>query len=144
MPATTSTTLEPALFPGLIQHYPDYHILYCKPCTAVVFPKGLYRHLQGFHQVLPAQRLLLVQHCQSLDLIARPEDLQLQPDYSLALRFLPIQQGYSCSRCRFLSSSRDSIRQHINKAHKLFQQACTNSYERAQLQSWFIGPRAQY
>jgi hypothetical protein len=32
----------------------------------------------------------------------------------------------------------------VNKAHQLYLQACTNSYESVQLQSWFPGPRAKY
>ena len=144
MPATAPTTLDPALFPGLIQHHPEHRLLYCKPCTAVVFPQSLRRHLQGCHRLLRAQRQLLLQHCQSLDLITHPEDLQLLPDHSLALQFLPVQRGYSCCKCHFLSCSRKKVRQHVNKAHGLALQACTDSYCPVQLQAWFSGSRALY
>ena len=144
MPATAPTTLDLALFPGLIQHHPEHRLLYCKPCTAVVFPQSLRRHLQGCHRLLRASRQLLLQHCQSLDLITHPKDLQLPPDHSLALQFLPVQKGYSCRQCRFLSCSRKTVRRHVNKAHGLALQACTDSYCLVRLQAWFPAPRALY
>jgi hypothetical protein len=121
---TIPTTLNPALFPGLIQYYPDHRLLYCRSCTTAVFSKALRRHLQDRHCLPLAQRQLLLQHCQSLDLISQPEDLQLPPDKSLALPLLPVQKGYSCSRFRFLSGSRSNMRHHVNKAHQLGLQAC--------------------
>jgi hypothetical protein len=144
--ATTAPTLDSALFPGLIQHHPAHRLLYCRPCTAVVFPKALQRHLQSQHRLPLAQRQLLVEHCQSLDLIAQQKDLQLPPDHSPALPFVPVHTGYSCRQrqCRYLTCSRDNIRGHVNKAHGLHQQACTDSYESVKLQSWFLGARAQY
>jgi hypothetical protein len=75
MATTAAPTLDPALLPGLIQHHPAHRLLYCWPCTAVVFPKGLHWHLLRYHRLTPAQRWLLVQHSQSLDLIAQPKDL---------------------------------------------------------------------
>jgi hypothetical protein len=36
------------------------------------------------------------------------------------------------------------VRRHVDKAHDLTRQACTDSYQSAQLQSWFLGSRAQY
>ena len=94
--ASTTPTLDLALFPGLIQHHPAHRLLYCQSCTAVVFPKGLCRHLYSCHRLPQAQRRLLVKHCQSLDLITQPEDLQLPPDHSPALPFLPVHKGHSC------------------------------------------------
>jgi len=32
----------------------------------------------------------------------------------------------------------------VNQAHELYLQACTDSYESVQLQSWFLGARAKY
>ena len=40
--------------------------------------------------------------------------------------------------------SRTRVRNHINKVHKLSEQACTDSYRPVQLQSWYPGSRAQY
>jgi hypothetical protein len=143
---TAAPPPDPAPFPSFIQHRPEHRLLYCQPCSAVVFPKGLCRHLQRCHRLPAAQRRRLVQHCQSLDLITQPEDLQPPLDDSPALPFLPVRTGYSCSQgqCRFLTPSRDGIRQHVNGAHRLYLQACTNSYSSAPLQSWFQGPRARY
>jgi Orsellinic acid/F9775 biosynthesis cluster protein D len=121
MPTPAPTTiLDLALFLGLIQHHPDYRLLYCQPCTAVVFIGALWRHLRDHHQVPLVQRKLLLQHCQSLDLIPTPEDLQLPIDHSPALQFLPVHQGYSCRQCRYLTSCKDSVRRHINTTHKLY------------------------
>ena len=142
--AAPTQELDPALFPGPIQHQPEHRLLYCRSCTAVVFLKGLPRHLQHFHRVFAAARQPLLKHCQSLDLITQPKDLQLLPDHSPALQFLPVHTGYSCSLCRFLTCSEDSIRRHINQAHKLYWQACSDNYQLAQLQSWFPSTRAQY
>lgn len=103
------------LYSRLDLELPDYRVLYCKPCTAVVFPTSLPRHLQRYHNVLIDQRRLLVQHCQSLELIAKHKDLQLLADQSLALQFLFVHAGYSYHRGRFLTSSRSSIRDHINQ-----------------------------
>jgi len=86
-------TLDPALFPGLIQHHPEHCLLYCRPCTAVVFRGALWRHLQTSHRLPVAQRKLLVRHCQALDLITQPEDLRLPPDESPPLPFLPVRRG---------------------------------------------------
>jgi Orsellinic acid/F9775 biosynthesis cluster protein D len=146
MPTAAAPTPDPAPFPGFIRHYPEHRLLFCQPCSAVVFPKGLCQHLRRSHQLPTAQRKLLVERCWSLDLITQSKDLQLQPDYSPALSFLSVHNGYSCSQgqCRFLTFNRDNIRQHVNQAHKLYLQACTNSYKSAQLQSWFRGSRAKY
>jgi hypothetical protein len=35
MPAI-APTLDPALFPGSIQHYAEHRLLYCRPCSTVV------------------------------------------------------------------------------------------------------------
>jgi hypothetical protein len=112
----------------------------------VVFLKALRQHLYSCHQLPLDQRQLLVQHCQSLDLITQPKDLQLPPDHSPALPFLPVRKGYSCRQpqCRLLNCSRSNVRRHVNQAHELYLQACTDSYEAVQLQSWFLGPRAKY
>ena len=60
MATAAPPTLDPALFPGLIQHYPKHRLLYCRPCTTVIFLKALWRHLQSCHQLPLAQRQLLV------------------------------------------------------------------------------------
>jgi hypothetical protein len=139
-PTTPLPTLDPTLFPGLIQHYPEHRLLYCQPCTAVVFPTALFRHLQRLHQPVPvAQRKLLVQYCHSLDLAAGPKDLQLPPENSPPLLFVPVQKGYSCGQCRFLTCSRSNVRRHLNRAHGLDRQACTDSY-RPELVPGFPGP----
>jgi hypothetical protein len=86
----------------------------------------------------------LLKYCQSLDLVARPEDLQPLPDQSLALPFLPTKDGYSCCQCRFLAGCIDNIRKHVNRVHKLTWAACTSSYQRVKLQSWFPDNRAKF
>jgi hypothetical protein len=145
MPTTApALVLDPALFPGLIQHYPEHRLLYCWSCTTVVFLKGLSRHLQDVHKVSVATRQPFLDHCQSLDLITQPKDLQLPPDHSLALEFLPVQEGYSCRQCRFLTCSEKLVRVHINRVHKLTWQACSDNYRPVQLQSWFPSTQAQY
>jgi len=142
---TATIALEPALFPGLVYHSPEYRLLYCRGCKAVVLSRALNRHLNTYHRCYSvAQRRLLVRHSQTLDLITNPEDLPLQPDHSPALSFVWVEQGYSCSLCRYLTTNRHQIRAHGNKEHSLFQHACTDSYRAVALQSWFIGPRAQY
>jgi hypothetical protein len=125
---TIAPTLDPALFPGIIQHYPEHSLLYCQPCSAVVLLPALQLHLRRYHRLPLAQRKLLLKHCQSLDLIAKREDLQLPPNGSPALLFLPIKKGYSCCQCRYLTSCYKEARSHANKVHKLSLQACTNSY----------------
>jgi hypothetical protein len=144
MPSTAHPTLDPAIFPGLIQHYPDCHVLYCKPCNAIVFPTALSRHLQHYHKVHIDQRRLLDQHCQSLELVARRKDLQLPADQSLALQFLPVHAGYSCCKCQFLTTSKSQVRCYINQAYQLSYQACTDNYRSVQLQTWFPSSRAKY
>jgi hypothetical protein len=52
--------------------------------------------------------------------------------------------GYSCLQCRFHTPSEDYVRAHLNRVHKLTWQACSDNYRPAQLQSWFLGTRAQY
>jgi Orsellinic acid/F9775 biosynthesis cluster protein D len=142
--ATVAPTLGPALFPGIIQHHPEHRLLYCRPCSTVVLARALKQHLCSCHRLPLSQRQLLLKHCQSLDLITQRKDLQLLPDQSPALPFLPVQKGYSCCQCRYLTCSRKQARRHGNKVHKLCLQACTDSYRPVQLQSWFSGNRAQY
>jgi Orsellinic acid/F9775 biosynthesis cluster protein D len=145
MPTTASTpVLDPALFPGLIQYHPEYRLLYCRSYTTVVFLKGLFRHLQDVHKVSAATRQPLLDHCQSLDLITQPKDLQLPPDYSLALQFLPVQEGYSCRQCRFLTCSEKFVHVHINRAYKLTWEACSDNYQPVQLQGWLPSTQVQY
>jgi hypothetical protein len=92
------------------------------------------------------QRKLLLKHCESLDLITQAKDIQLLPNDSLALQFLPVTKGYSCrqSQCHYLTSNENNMRWHINKTHKLLFQAFTDSFQSVQLQSWFLGGRAKY
>ena len=142
--ATAAPKLDPALFPGIIQHYPEHRLLYCQPCSTVVLLRSLPQHLHSCHYLLKAQRRLLLQHCRSLDLITQRKDLQLLPNGSPALQFLPINKGYSCCRCCYMTMSRKHVRNHVNKVHKLSKQACTDSYQLVQLQSWYPGTRAQY
>jgi hypothetical protein len=144
MPSTAHPTLNLAIFPGLIQHYPDCHVLYCKPCNAVVFPTALSGHLGRYHKVHIDQRRLLDQHCQSLELVAQRKDLQLPADQSLALQFLPVHAGYSCCKCRFLTIAESMMRGHVNQAHQLTYQACTDNYCSVQLQTWFSKHTARY
>ena len=106
--------------------------------------RSLQQHLYNCHYLPKAQLRLLLQHCRSLDLITQHKNLQLLPDGSPALQFLPIKKGSSCCRCRYLTSSRKQARNHANKVHKLNEQACTDSYRSVQLQSWYPGTRAQY
>jgi Orsellinic acid/F9775 biosynthesis cluster protein D len=105
---------------------------------------ALQQHLRRCHHLPRAQRLQLLQHCRSLDLITRLGDLQLPLDNSPALPFLPVQNGYSCGQCRRLTCSRKEAHKHANKVHRLTFQACTDSYRPIQLQSWFGGNRTQY
>jgi hypothetical protein len=144
MSSTAHPTLDPALFPGLIQHYPDYCVLYCKPCRAVVFPNALPRHLQHNHDIPITQRTLLVHYCQSLELAATRKDLQLPADQSLPLPSVPIHPGYSCRKCQFLTISKSMVRHHLNQAHQLTYQDCTDNYCSVQLQAWFPRSRAKY
>jgi hypothetical protein len=111
-----------------------------------MFPKGLHWHLQVYHRVPIEQRRLLLQHCGSLDLITKAKDIQLPLDNSPALQFLPVTKGYSCCQpqCRHFSSNEHNMQVHINKAHNLFSQACADSIQSVQLQSWFLGGRAKY
>jgi hypothetical protein len=143
--AAPTQELDPALFPGIIQHRPEHRLLYCRPCSAAMFPKGLHRHLQAYHRVPIEQRRLLLQHCGSLDLITQAKDIQLPLNHSPALQFLPVQKGYSCRQpqCPYLTTNEDNMRGHINQAHKLFYQACTDSFQSVQLQSWFLCGRAR-
>jgi Orsellinic acid/F9775 biosynthesis cluster protein D len=134
---TAAPTLDPVLFPGIIQHCPEHSLLYCKPCSAVVLLPALQLHLRRCHRLPLAQLKLLLKHCQSLDLIAKRRDLQLPPNGSPALLFPPIKKGYSCCRCRNLTSSYKKARNHANKVHKLSLQAYTDGYRPMQLQSWF-------
>jgi len=144
MASTAHLTLDPAVFPGLIQHYPDYRVLYCKPCHAVVLPTALPRHLQQYHDISIAQRRLLEHYCQSLELNATGKDTQLPADQSLPLQPLPIRPGYSCRKCRFLTISKSIMRRHVNRAHQLSYLACTDNYCSVQLQTWFPSRTAKY
>jgi hypothetical protein len=111
----------------------------------VLFLNNLRQHLYSYHEQLPQiQRQLLVEHCETLDLVTQPKDLRLPPHHSPALEFLPIRQGYSCCQCWFLTSSRQRIRNHINATHDLKDQACTDNYRSVPLQTWSGGSRANY
>ena len=134
---TTASTLDPALFPGLICYYPAYRLLYCCSCRAVILIGTLSHHLYDCHHVRGPQHRLLVEHCRSLDLVTQRADLQLPPNGSPALAFVPTRAGYSCcqSPCRYLTWSRKQMRLHANRTYKLGMQACTDSYRPVRLQS---------
>jgi hypothetical protein len=117
MPFTAHSMLDPAVFPSLIQHYPDYRVLYCKLCNAVVLPNALPRHLQHYHHIPINQQRLLVHYCQSLELTATHKDIQLLTDQSLLLQSLPIRPSYSCCNCRFLTISKSIMRGYVNQAY---------------------------
>jgi len=48
MPAA-APTLDPALFSGVIQHYPEHRLLYCRTCSSVVLRQSLQQHLYCCH-----------------------------------------------------------------------------------------------
>ena len=137
--------LDPAIFPGLIRHLPEFQVLYCLGCKSVCFPARLEVHLCKFHKALPAAgRKLVAQYCRSLDVAKASTNTRPTSNYTLPLNLLPILPGYSCIHCLFLTTNRTTMRKHVNKAHQLFRHACSIAYTTAQLQTWFTDTRAQY
>lgn len=136
--------LDPAIFPKLIEHFPEYGVLYCHACTQVYFPYQLDRHLAQTHNLAKMDRQPVVQYCQTLPMILAADALALSRDNSSPVPFLPILEGFACSLCPFYSQNRGMIRAHINKVHQLFRHDCRTRIRPVQLQSWYREKRAKY
>jgi len=113
LPAVMPPGVDFAIFPRLIEHIPDFRVLYCHACKQVCFPSALLRHLTEIHKIPAAQRRPVVRFCLTLDVVDARSDLRLPLDGSAILDFAPVFDGYSCTCCRFLSTSQKLIRQHM-------------------------------
>ncbi|KAH8586020.1 hypothetical protein B0O99DRAFT_645650, partial [Bisporella sp. PMI_857] len=69
LPAVMPRDLDFAIFPRLIEHMPDFRILYCNVCKQVCFPSALLRHLTEIHKIPAAQRWPVAQFCLTLDVV---------------------------------------------------------------------------
>ncbi len=136
--------MDPTIFPGLIEHFPEYSVLYCHPCHHVYFPTQIQSHLFRTHQVPIQQRRLVSQHCQALAVAQSDATLALRLDLSLPVPFLPTWDGFACHQCRFYTRNRGVMRGHVNTAHQLRRAACRASYHPVKLQSWRSGSSAKY
>jgi hypothetical protein len=120
-------------------------VLYCHQCKQVCFPSSLHTHLCEVHKVKAAIRRPVVEFCQALDLVDTARDLERPQDWSAALDFAPVYDGYSCSCCRFLSVSRKIVRVHLNAIHGLMHPVSQTKISRVRLQSWYKpSARARY
>lgn len=109
LPAVIPRNIDLGIFPRLVEHIPDFRILYCNVCKQVCFPSALLRHLTEIHKVPAARRRPVVQFCLSLDVVDTKSDLRPLLDRSAILDFAPVFDGYACTCCRFLRV-RSSIR----------------------------------
>ena len=139
-----TTRLDPALFPGLIEHFSEQSVVYCHACKHVCFPSELDQHLYRKHGLSMKQRQPVVDHCQTLPVALAADALAPGRDNSLPVPFLPILEGFACNYCRFYTINRKAVRAHLNQAHLLQRQACTGRYRPVQLQSWYTEKRAKY
>ena len=145
LPTVIPRDLDFAIFPRLIEHIPDFRVLYCNVCKQVCFPSALIRHLTEIHKVPAARRWPVVQFCLTLDVVNTKSDLRPLPDGSAILDFAPVFDGYACTCCRFLTTSQKLIRQHMITSHSIKHPASQTRYRRVKLQSWYPPrSRAQY
>ena len=137
--------LDFAIFPRIIEHIPDFRVLYCNMYKQVCFPSTLLRHLTDIHKVPAAQRRPVVQFCLTLDVVNIKSDLYPLLDGSAILDFAPVFDGYACTYCRFLTTSQKLIRQHMITSHSIQHPASQTKYCQVKLQSWYPpSSRAQY
>jgi hypothetical protein len=137
--------LDFAIFPRIIEHMPDFGVLYCNVCKQVCFPSALLRHLTEIHKIPAARRRPVVQFCLTLDVVDTKSDLRPLPDGSAILDFAPVFDGYACTCCRFLTTSQKLIRQHMITSHSIQHPASQTRYRQVKLQSWYPpSSRAQY
>ena len=140
-----NTTLDPKFFPSIIEHLPDCRVLFCHVHKQPVPLRQLDQHLYKTHGLGMAARRPLVEHCQTLDIVQRPDEIELRPDYSPAIPALPVyNEAYSCSNCRFLTRSRDVLHSHLNRDHSIYYSACKENFSQVALQSWYSDGRSQY
>jgi hypothetical protein len=137
LPMVTPSNLDLTIFPHVIEHMPEFRILYCHRCKQVCFPQSLDGHLADLHKVPAPVRRTVVRFCATLDLVDASDDLVIRPDGSVALDFAPIYDGYSCHCCRFLTTSRKMIRQHLISSHYIQHPVSQTKYSTARLQSWY-------
>jgi hypothetical protein len=69
LPTIVPPDLDLAIFPRVIEHMPEFRVLYCHLCKQVCFPSSLHAHLFEIHKVKVAIRRPIVEFCQTLDLI---------------------------------------------------------------------------
>ncbi len=145
LPVVVPRDFDFAIFPRLIEHMPEFRILYCNVCKQVCFPSALLRHLTEIHKIPAARRWPVVRFCSTLDVVDTKSDLRVLPDGSSILDFAPVFDGYSCSCCRFLTTSQKLIRQHLITTHSIQYPASQTKYQQVKLQSWYPpSSRAQY
>jgi hypothetical protein len=111
-------------------------------------PLGELIELRAFadlHKIPAALRRPIVRFCLTLDVVDATIDLALRPDGSAVLEFAPVHDGYSCHCCRFLTTSRKVIRQHLITDHNLQHPESRTKYSEVHLQSWYPpGRRSRY
>jgi hypothetical protein len=135
LPTIVPPDLDLAIFPRVIEHMPEFRVLYCHLCKQACFPSSLHTHLSEIHKVKAAIRRPIVEFCQTLDLVETALDLELPLDRSASLHFAPVYDGYSYCYCRFLSVSRKVVRVHLNAVHGLVHPATQTKMRRVRLQS---------
>jgi hypothetical protein len=61
IPTIIPPDLGIAIFPLVIEHIPEFRVLYCHLCKQVCFPSSLHTHLFEIHKVKAAIRRLIVE-----------------------------------------------------------------------------------
>jgi hypothetical protein len=131
MSSLSSMQLPPHC-PVIKYAYAGHCILYCKPCSSIVFTATLRRHLGDIHSGLPVklrQQIASVYEADIDDLVSKDAHaaLPLPQDNSSPLPFLPTYSGFACGYidgCRFLTRSRGMIRSHLNQEHGIYRVDC--------------------
>lgn len=90
----------------------EHKVLICLLCRAGVKPgKGVEAHFRSAHQ-LTGDRLKQIVLYSSRVEVSDPDKVQLPADGSRPITELLIRRGFSCTRCRYLTTARDNITAH--------------------------------
>src|SRR5271155_5673265 len=98
-----------------------YRVLLCTACGACYVRGNYERHLLEVHRVKGRRKRAVVEGLAGADLAASVAEVVQPPYGQTRVDGLRVHDGWSCNvgRCTTVSTSRDAIRQHCSRAHRL-------------------------
>lgn len=125
-----------------VEVHPIYNILICKKCGYAVRPgNSIHNHFRNIDRV-KGHVLKDIRDVFCHLPLSRPEDVQ-PDDYTEPIEWLELHSGYSCRKCRFLTTGAKGLKVHWRQHHAA-SHGQQPQYSEVSLQTWLGGSYAKY